>query len=50
MLAEEEKEPGVYEILWDGADAGGRRSASGIYFIRLQGGDGGDVRKILLTR
>jgi hypothetical protein len=29
------REPGIYEILWDGTDSFGARVASGVYFIQL---------------
>ena len=28
-------EPGLHEIRWDGRDLGGRKAASGVYFVRL---------------
>ena len=41
---------GVHEVVWDGAEEGGRGVASGIYFYRIDAGDFQDVRKMLLVR
>ncbi|MDX1395982.1 MAG: FlgD immunoglobulin-like domain containing protein [Gemmatimonadota bacterium] len=30
--------PGAVSVLWDGRDAGGRRAASGVYFVRASSG------------
>lgn len=35
-LVDEEREAGFFEIVWDGAGAGGRPVASGIYFYSLE--------------
>ncbi len=41
---------GVHSAVWDGRDEGGRLAAAGIYFVRLEGPDGPDARKIVRTR
>jgi hypothetical protein len=41
---------GEYQLVWDGRDDAGRALSSGIYFVRLQVGDTGQTRKLILTR
>jgi hypothetical protein len=41
---------GQYLVTWDGRDDAGRLLSSGIYFIRLQVGEMGQTRKLVLTR
>ncbi len=41
---------GVHELAWDGRDAGGRRFASGVYFVRMEQGGSTLVRKVVRTR
>jgi hypothetical protein len=41
---------GDYLAVWDGRDQSGRALASGIYFVRLQVGDAGQTRKVVLTK
>jgi hypothetical protein len=49
-LADEEKVPGEYEIIWDGRDDGGAELASGVYFCRLKVQDQVTTRKLILMR
>ena len=49
LLADEVKEPGIYDLLWDGCRMDGRPSPSGVYFIRMSAGRINSVRKILVT-
>ncbi len=50
-LLQEHRDPGRYEIGWDGTNNTGLRVASGIYFYRLRTGTGfTKTRKIILLR
>jgi hypothetical protein len=42
--------PGTYRKTWNGVDAGGKPSASGVYFCRLQIGDFSSVKKMLMLK
>ena len=42
--------PGLHEISWRGDDARGAAVSPGVYFLRLDGAAGTEVRKLLLTR
>jgi hypothetical protein len=44
------RDPGRYEIRWNGEDQSGKRAASGVYFCRLTGGDISEARKLILVR
>ncbi|MBM4119035.1 hypothetical protein FJ251_15135, partial [bacterium] len=39
-----------HEAIWDGADAAGRRLASGVYFVRLVAGDYRASEKLVLVK
>jgi hypothetical protein len=41
---------GEYRSIWDGRDDAGRALSSGVYFVRLQVGEMGQTRKVVLTR
>ena len=41
---------GVQEVIWDGRDDAGARVATGIYLLRLQGGDFAQQRRLVLIR
>jgi len=43
-------ESGVHPVTWDGRDADGRLSASGVYFIRVTAGDESRTMKAVLLR
>jgi hypothetical protein len=49
-LVREFKQPGRYQIKWNGTDDNSQRVASGIYFARLSVGKFSQVRKILLQK
>jgi hypothetical protein len=51
ILCDGHREPGRYEEVWDGKNERGRRVSTGIYFSRLETGDGNpQTRKMLLIR
>jgi flagellar hook assembly protein FlgD len=49
-LLDEEKQPGNYQIIWDGKDQKGNEVSSGIYFYQLKSGDYKETRKMTLLR
>ncbi|UCE20014.1 MAG: T9SS type A sorting domain-containing protein [Gemmatimonadota bacterium] len=49
-LVDEVKEPGYYEVTWDGLDEEGHEISSGIYFYRLQSGDFTATRRMVLMK
>ncbi len=46
-LVNQEREPGVYEVSWDGTDQSGRNVSSGIYLYQIRAGD--FVKKMKMT-
>ena len=42
--------PGEIAYRWDGVGSGGRRLASGVYFLRLRAGAAEQVRKVVIVR
>lgn len=40
--------PGTYETTWRGEDQAGARSASGVYFVRLQSGSRQEMKRLVL--
>ena len=50
VLVNERKDAGSFTATWDGADALGRRVASGIYLYRIQAGGFSDTRRMLLLK
>jgi hypothetical protein len=49
-LLDEEKQPGNYQIIWDGKDQKGNEVSSGIYFYQLKSGDYKETRKMSLLK
>ncbi|MBE0566354.1 MAG: hypothetical protein IH621_10375 [Krumholzibacteria bacterium] len=49
-LVDEVRGPGLHEVLWNGQDDAGRRSASGVYFCRIDAGPYSQVRKMTLMK
>jgi hypothetical protein len=49
-LMDEMKEPGKYQIHWDGRDNAGAEAKSGIYFCRITAGDFKATRKLTLLK
>jgi len=50
LLALGEQGAGVHSIQWDGRDEEGRRTASGLYLVRLQAGDQDRTNKLVLAK
>jgi hypothetical protein len=49
-LVDEPKEPGTYEVIWDGKDESGDQVASGVYFYKLEAEDFSQTKKMVLIR
>ena len=49
-LVDDEKAAGSHLVSWDGRDESGRQLSSGIYVYRLEVGDSGVTKKMLLLR
>jgi photosystem II stability/assembly factor-like uncharacterized protein len=49
-LVNQEKEPGTYQVHWDGRDEHGQQASSGVYLYRIKAGDFTSVRKMVLVR
>ncbi|MFN8179025.1 MAG: FlgD immunoglobulin-like domain containing protein [bacterium] len=50
VLEDGRQAAGEHTLTWQGRDAQGNRVASGVYFVRLVGGGGTAVRKVVLAR
>jgi hypothetical protein len=48
-LANQDYEPGVHSVTWDGRNASGQRVSSGVYFYRMQAGDFIATKKLLVV-
>lgn len=49
-LVEGHRRAGTHDVVWDGADDGGIRVASGVYFLRMSAGRHDSVSKLALIR
>ncbi|MFQ6092316.1 MAG: FlgD immunoglobulin-like domain containing protein [bacterium] len=49
-LVDEVKDPGFYEVTWDGKDAFGNNVASGVYFYRLTAADFSQAKRMVLMK
>jgi hypothetical protein len=49
-LIDQEKEPGTYQVHWDGRDDNGEAVSSGVYLYRIEAGDFISTRKMILVR
>jgi hypothetical protein len=49
-LAEEEMNPGLHRVIWDGTDDRGQRVAAGLYFCRLRTGAFHAVKRMVLVK
>jgi len=43
-------QPGRYEVMWDGLDSKGNRSASGVYFAKMQAGKFAHTKKMIMNK
>jgi hypothetical protein len=50
LIERSSREQGDHRRVWRGTDDGGRRLASGVYFLRLRAGEAEAVRKIVILR
>jgi len=50
VLVDEVREAGSHEVMWDGMNNGGRATASGIYFCRMEADDYQRTVKMVLLR
>ncbi|MCK4329464.1 T9SS type A sorting domain-containing protein, partial [candidate division WOR-3 bacterium] len=44
------KEPGYYDVRWDGRDSRGKKVSGGIYFVKFSSGDFYSIKKIVKVR
>jgi hypothetical protein len=49
-LVDDKREPGNYQVIWDGKDEVGKEVASGIYFYRLKVGENSISKRMVLLR
>ncbi|MEA2063413.1 MAG: FlgD immunoglobulin-like domain containing protein [Gemmatimonadota bacterium] len=49
-LVADTREPGTYNVHWDGTDKSGRRVASGVYFYRIKAGTFVQTRKMIILK
>ncbi len=49
-LVDEEKDPGVYSVIWDGRNRDGVAVSSGIYFCKVRAGANMMTRRMLLVK
>ena len=50
VLADDIREPGGYNVFWEGTDQAGRTVSSGVYFYRLQADNYTSTRKMVLLK
>jgi len=49
-LVDEDREPGSYQVHWDGRDSNGQSVISGVYLYRIETGDFTTTRKLVVVR
>jgi flagellar hook assembly protein FlgD len=49
-MVNDRKEPGVYEVVWDGRNDSGMQLGSGVYLYRMVAGEYVQVRKMILIK
>jgi len=50
QLARDSREPGLYQVSWDGRDAAGQPARPGLYFVRLVTDEARFTRTVTLVR
>lgn len=50
ILLNEKKDPGYYEVVWDGKDKKGNDVSSGVYFYRIEAGKFSEVKKMVVLK
>lgn len=50
VLADDEKSPGVYTVVWNGVNDSGQIVSSGVYFYRFEAGSYAHTRKLVLLK
>jgi flagellar hook assembly protein FlgD len=49
-LINEQRGPGLHEVIWNGLDDSGRQASSGMYFYRIDAGPYSAVQKMTLMK
>jgi flagellar hook assembly protein FlgD len=49
-LVNEDMNPGIHNVVWNGKDENGRNVSSGVYLYRLESGTYQATRKMLLMK
>jgi flagellar hook assembly protein FlgD len=49
-LVNEGKQPGYYNVRWDGKDESGQQAAAGVYFYRIQANEFNNTKKLVVLR
>ncbi len=49
-LLQSEQPAGYHRVQWDGRDESGRKLNSGVYLYRIQAGNFGQTRKVVLLK
>jgi len=49
-LANEDKMAGSYQVIWNGNDESNKKAAQGVYFCKLQSGNGQIIQKMVLIK
>jgi YD repeat-containing protein len=50
VLVDEVQQAGQHQVEWDGRDARGRQTSTGIYFSRLEAGGEVQIQKLALVK
>ncbi len=49
-LCNEERNPGTFQLVWNGKDSNNKKCSSGVYFIRMNAGEYNSVKKVMLLK